>query len=72
LLLSYLLKAECLRCTIVMKVILSAPFVSHSWGDWETGRHPPAPARGSSPLVESPFSYSVVLAASQHGVLLTD
>ena len=66
-LLSYLLKAECLRCTIVMKVILSAPFVSHScpklgtWGNRERGwGAPPGPRQRGLPLVESPFSYFVV------------
>jgi len=38
----------------------------------EVGGHPQTPAKGALPLVESPFSYFVVLAASQHGGLLLD
>jgi len=42
-----------------MKMILSAPSVPHSWGNWEgAGGHPHAPAKGAKPLVESPIENS--------------
>ena len=41
---------------IPSKIAISTPLTPQSWGDYEkSGGHPHAPAKGATPLVESPI-----------------
>ena len=56
---------------VLSQQMLLNPPAPQSWGECVgSGGHPQTPAKGALPLVESPFSYFMVLAASQHGGFL--